>query len=370
MYLTVKSIDFASKTVAVEVDRVMTPALAGHLADFLGYCAYLGFAISRIHHPANMPTDSLATLQRLESKPGRPGFSLHPSGDNPSTDDGSTCRFACVGRFEPPGRLMEYEFACWELSTVLDDLTTAVLIVGYSVPLDESCLSRLRLCLYELGANTLEHGRFVDASPEIRVTLAVGEDCIIAKYSDTAHPFSTLSSQHIDIAERIRRKNKRGLGLCLLNKITEGLSYERRSEWNHTSFIIDRIKNAPHDPNRRNDMNELSISVTNTDCQDTVVLRPAGSINSSTVARLDASFNELLQGGRTTIVLDLSQTEFISSSGVGLLLGTVSGLREKGGDLVLMKLPKLVNDIFEVLNIKMHFRIIGDMSELKAAAKR
>jgi len=34
-----------------------------------------------------------------------------------------------------------------------------------------------------------------------------------------------------------------------------------------------------------------------------------------------------------------------------------------------MNLPKLVNDIFDVLNIKMHFRIIKDLSELKAGTR-
>ena len=116
-------------------------------------------------------------------------------------------------------------------------------------------------------------------------------------------------------------------------------------------------------------MNELTVTVTPTDARDTVVVTPAGSINSSTVPQLDAELNRLMQAGKSLIVIDFSQTEFISSSGVGLLIGTVSLLRDKGGDMVLMKLPKLVNDIFEVLNIKMHFRVIRNLSELQAGAR-
>ena len=115
-------------------------------------------------------------------------------------------------------------------------------------------------------------------------------------------------------------------------------------------------------------MNELAITVIHTESRDTVVLKPAGSINSSTVASLDSSINDLIHQGLRTIVLDLSATDFISSSGVGLLVGTVAAIREKNGDLVLMNLPKLINDIFDVLNIKMHFRIIKELSELKAGA--
>jgi anti-sigma B factor antagonist len=116
-------------------------------------------------------------------------------------------------------------------------------------------------------------------------------------------------------------------------------------------------------------MNDLSITVGRTGSPDVVVLKLSGSINSQTVPQLDATFGEHTSAGRYTIVLDLSGTDFISSSGVGLLIGTASVLRDKNGDLVLMNLPKLVNDIFDVLNIKMHFRIIKDLSELKVGAK-
>jgi anti-anti-sigma factor len=116
-------------------------------------------------------------------------------------------------------------------------------------------------------------------------------------------------------------------------------------------------------------MNELEITVTRSESRDSVVVRPAGSINSTTVAQLDATINDLVNQRSTMIVLDLSGTNFISSSGVGLLVGTVDFLRKKNGDLVLMNLPKLVNDIFDVLNIKQHFRIIKDLTELKAGAR-
>lgn len=116
-------------------------------------------------------------------------------------------------------------------------------------------------------------------------------------------------------------------------------------------------------------MNELAITVNRAVSPHIAVVTPAGSINSSTVAKLDTSINDLVHEGRSTIVLDLSATDFISSSGVGLLVGTVQTLREKNGDLVLMNLTKLVNDIFDVLNIKVYFRIITDVNELKAGAR-
>lgn len=376
MLFVVQSIDFGNRALAVQVNGAISHDHARHLRNFIGYCAYLGFAKVALEHPADIGQSSLEKLEQLLDAPHAVEISIVPLAVSASSaaprqrhSKHEECGFALVGRGTDSGGPVEYEFSCRDLTAVFDCLTTAVLIVGYSVPLDEDSLSRLRLCLYELAANTVEHAIFDGAEPEIRVSLVVGDECIIAKYSDNALAFSTLCGRRIDVGERITRGARRGLGLFLLNNITEGLSYARDDTWNHTRFIIHREKDAAHNLNRRKDMNELTVTITPTDSQDTVVVTPAGSINSSTVPHLDAELNRLMQAGKSLIVIDFSQTEFISSSGVGLLIGTVSVLRDKGGDMVLMKLPKLVNDIFEVLNIKMHFRVIKGLSELRAGAR-
>lgn len=115
-------------------------------------------------------------------------------------------------------------------------------------------------------------------------------------------------------------------------------------------------------------MNGLSIVVRRTDSPEIVVLGLSGSINSSTVPQLDSSFNTLFRNGFRTIVLDLSKTEFISNSGVALLVGVASSMRETDGDLVLMSPAKLVSDILDVLKLRARFRVIENLNDLKVAA--
>jgi anti-anti-sigma factor len=369
MHLMVRSINFRENAISLDVDRSIKFVHFEHLASFVGFCGDLGFSAIDIHYPARLPLTSFALLKKLGNTPGFPALSLASHEGEPSFEASDPRRFACVGRYLDRKHSIEYRFSSRDMSIVLDDLTTTVLLVGYSIPLDEESLGYLRLCLYELGANTVEHGDFDHGGPEIRVTLVVRDDRIEIEYSDNAEAFSTSNGRDIDVADMIKQRSKRGLGLFMLKKIAEELSYRRESTWNHTRFGITRGKEALYDLNRRTDMNDLSITVTRTDCREIAVLKPSGSINSSTVAQLDSSFNALLRNGQNTIALDLSETEFISSSGVGLLLGTVSSLREKNGDLVLMNVPKLIDDILDVLNIKMHFRMIKDLNELKVGAK-
>ena len=368
MHLLVRSIDFVEKAVTIEGDRPFDASGIERLARFLRCCSDLGFSKVEFRHGGRLSPSLSDILEQVEKTRRLPKMTLvrKDEGTSPIAAPG---RIGCTGRRREGGESVEYRFVFANLSTVLDDLTSAVLLAGFALPLDDGTLARLRLCLYELAANTVEHGEFGGEPPEIRVSLVAERTRIAVEYKDNAAAFSTVHAGSIDIGEQIKGRSKRGLGLILLGRMASALRYERNTVWNHTSFAITRTKQFVSDLHRRLEMNELAITVTRTESRDTVVLKPAGSINSSTVAQLDASINDLIRQGQTTIVLDLSATDFVSSSGVGLLVGTLAALREKNGDLVLMNLPKLVNDIFDVLNIKIHFRIIKELSELKAGAR-
>jgi anti-anti-sigma factor len=58
-------------------------------------------------------------------------------------------------------------------------------------------------------------------------------------------------------------------------------------------------------------------------------------------------------GGRTNVVVDLSECEFLDSRTVGMLVATDHGLRERGGrlEIALPPPPSVVHRIFEILGI-------------------
>jgi anti-sigma B factor antagonist len=113
-------------------------------------------------------------------------------------------------------------------------------------------------------------------------------------------------------------------------------------------------------------MKEFSVDVQRV--KDVSIVGISGSVDSTAASALDATFEELLDDKHTTIVVDLSDTDFISSSGIGVLLSTVSLLRQREGDLVLMNPPKIVDDLLEIMNIRDYFRSIDDLDELSSAA--
>jgi len=48
---------------------------------------------------------------------------------------------------------------------------------------------------------------------------------------------------------------------------------------------------------------------------------------------LNSKLHELVEGGRKQIVIDLARVQFMNSSGLGLLIGGVSALKNAGGAL-------------------------------------
>ncbi|MDH3380704.1 MAG: STAS domain-containing protein [Gammaproteobacteria bacterium] len=99
--------------------------------------------------------------------------------------------------------------------------------------------------------------------------------------------------------------------------------------------------------------------------RNVMVVTPRGSINPGTTPTLERHVDELIAKHYHTLIMDLTATDFISSSGIGFLLSTANLLREKSGDLILMNPPKLIDDIMANMNIKNYFRTIRRLDDIK-----
>jgi len=61
--------------------------------------------------------------------------------------------------------------------------------------------------------------------------------------------------------------------------------------------------------------------------------------------------------GRKFLIIDMSHLEFISSAGVGSILGTVESSREIGGDIVLCNVSPNVLHVMQVLDLTEYLTI-------------
>jgi anti-sigma B factor antagonist len=92
-----------------------------------------------------------------------------------------------------------------------------------------------------------------------------------------------------------------------------------------------------------------------------------GEVDIYTAPRLKERLLELLDGGATGIVVDLSAVTFIDSTALGVLIGGVRRLRDVGGSMALVVTTRTVERVLTITGLDRVFAI-HDTREAALAA--
>jgi anti-sigma B factor antagonist len=79
-------------------------------------------------------------------------------------------------------------------------------------------------------------------------------------------------------------------------------------------------------------------------------------------ATLRKMIRELVDGGRRKILLNLSDVDYIDSSGIGELVGAYTTVRNASGELKLVHLTKRVHDLIQITRLFTVFDVQPDES--------
>ncbi len=108
------------------------------------------------------------------------------------------------------------------------------------------------------------------------------------------------------------------------------------------------------------------------DPQDGVAFRKVdviGCLDSHTVVGFEKSLHSLLDEDVTKLLINLEQLTYISSAGISALMGLTHRLRQRDGELVLLKPTDKVHRVFRTLGFTNIFKIVEDDSEVEASFK-
>jgi anti-sigma B factor antagonist len=96
-------------------------------------------------------------------------------------------------------------------------------------------------------------------------------------------------------------------------------------------------------------MEGIQVSVEKVGSQGEVsVIRVGGYIDTTTSAELERALDSLLKTGVVHVIIDLVNVDYISSAGWGIFISEIKGIRERGGDL---KLVRMIPDVYEVFEL-------------------
>lgn len=95
-----------------------------------------------------------------------------------------------------------------------------------------------------------------------------------------------------------------------------------------------------------------------------------GCLDSHTVVKFEKDMDEVLETGVSRLLLNLEQLTYISSAGISTLMGLTSRLRQRGGELVLLKPSEKVLRVFRTLGFTKIFKIVEDDANIAASFDR
>ncbi|MBT1004435.1 STAS domain-containing protein [Paenarthrobacter sp. DKR-5] len=93
------------------------------------------------------------------------------------------------------------------------------------------------------------------------------------------------------------------------------------------------------------------------------VIRPVGRLNMVSAPQLNSAVAGLIDEGTVRLVVDLSGTDFIDSSGLGALISGLKKTRQSGGDLRLASPTAQITAVLELTSLNKVLRPASSVAE-------
>jgi anti-sigma B factor antagonist len=90
------------------------------------------------------------------------------------------------------------------------------------------------------------------------------------------------------------------------------------------------------------------------------IVRLPARLMMADAADAKAQLKEILVRGGGSMILDLTRTDFMDSSGCGVLVSSLLTARNKGGEVSLIGMGKNVRALFEMTRLHTVFQIFDD----------
>jgi anti-sigma B factor antagonist len=99
------------------------------------------------------------------------------------------------------------------------------------------------------------------------------------------------------------------------------------------------------------------------------VIAVSGEIHVSTAPEFSRLLNDAIGEGAMQVVLDLSDVEFIDSTGLSVLLNGLRRVTRRGGRMALVCTNPTVMRLFVITRLDSTFRIVGSREAAVAAVR-
>lgn len=95
-----------------------------------------------------------------------------------------------------------------------------------------------------------------------------------------------------------------------------------------------------------------------------MVVSPIGSINAATYSILEEEVDEILKTPPDVFIFDMEFTDYISSTGIRVLLKTKKAMKAANGRMVFMNLQPQIQKVFDILKAIPSLEVFANIQEL------
>jgi anti-sigma B factor antagonist len=93
------------------------------------------------------------------------------------------------------------------------------------------------------------------------------------------------------------------------------------------------------------------------------VVAPTGELDLYTCPDFESELTRVISNGAERVVVDLTQTTFMDSTALGVLLGALESLRARDGRFALVSADETILRVLEVTGLHRIFEIRGSRAE-------
>ena len=214
----------------------------------------------------------------------------------------------------------------------------------------------VRFGLYELLSNIVEHGLNEDRQQWVQISLHKKVDKLNVSIVDKGMAFDPTEAAEFDLTKYLEAGKRRGLGLIMTRKIAEQLSYKR--ECGHNKVFFEKSMPSMGHNRKENAMSQFEIGAPQLVHDGARLFQLSGDLDTKGALVIEDLIEQLVEDNWMKVILDFEKVTFVSSAGVGVLLGLVSTIREKGGDVFFVNLSPKVKSVFGLLNLDDYFKVL------------
>ncbi len=247
--------------------------------------------------------------------------------------------------------------------SALGDLSRMVEGFAAAHGLPESKTYMLNLVLDELVANAVHYGLDGVTEPRIDIALWVSGTLLVLNVVDNGRRFDPTERASPDLSAPLEERAVGGLGLHLVGSFADRVTYQFTEGRNRLTL---EHNYTPTGPTLERDT-PMDIDVVEERNDGVLVLSPVGRLDSGNVHAFESSVMQRIGGGERRLIFDFGRLEFISSSGLRVLLLATKALKAGAGTLVVCSMKPHIEDVFRISGFD---RLISVEASREAALER